>query len=177
MLALSRIHTKVGSMLAGASEQGICLFDFEYRRSISSVRARVEHYMQEQFTDSDHFFFAVLRQQVEEYFSGIRKTFDVPLVLAGSDFQKRVWHALLQIPYGETRTYKQQSVALGDEKAVRAVATANGENGLAILVPCHRVIAENGSLTGYSGGLEKKKWLLDHERVHSGKTSQLNLFT
>ena len=83
----------------------------------------------------------------------------------------------MQIPYGETRSYKQQSIFLGNEKAIRAVAGANGENGIAIIVPCHRVIGENGSLTGYGGGLQRKKWLLDHERKHSGKTGQAELFT
>jgi len=96
--------------------------------------------------------------------------------LAGTDFQKSVWVALQQIPYGETRSYKQQSIALGNEKAIRAVAGANGENGIAVIIPCHRVIGENGSLIGYGGGLQRKKWLLEHERKHSGKETQLGLF-
>jgi O-6-methylguanine DNA methyltransferase len=100
----------------------------------------------------------------------------LPLHLVGSDFQKSVWKALIQIPYGETRSYKQQSIFLGNEKAIRAVAGANGDNGIAIIIPCHRVIGEDGSLTGYGGGLQRKKWLLDHERKHSGKAGQGELF-
>jgi O-6-methylguanine DNA methyltransferase len=113
---------------------------------------------------------------MNEYFIGTRKEFDLPLHLLGTSFQKSVWLGLLQIPYGETRSYKKQSIFLGNEKAIRAVAGANGENGIAIIIPCHRVIGENGSLTGYGGGLQRKKWLLDHERKHSGKTGQAELF-
>ena len=88
----------------------------------------------------------------------------------------RVWEGLKQIPFGETRSYKKQSIFLGDEKAIRAVARANGENGIAIIIPCHRVIGENGSLVGYGGGLWRKQWLLKHERAHSGQTQQQSLF-
>eukprot|EP01012_Entosiphon_sulcatum_P048947 TRINITY_DN67528_c0_g1_i1.p2 TRINITY_DN67528_c0_g1~~TRINITY_DN67528_c0_g1_i1.p2 ORF type:complete len:105 (-),score=7.05 TRINITY_DN67528_c0_g1_i1:27-320(-) len=96
--------------------------------------------------------------------------------MIGTDFQKRVWKGLLDIPFGETRSYKKQSIYLGDVKAIRAVATANGQNGIAIIVPCHRVIGDNGSLVGYGGGLPKKKWLLEHEAKHSGKDLQMGLF-
>ena len=102
-------------------------------------------------------------QQLEEYFEGLRKEFSLPLDPEGTEFQKRVWNRLLQIRYGETLTYGQQSAELGDMKAIRAVAAANARNPLAILIPCHRVIGADGSLTGYAGGLWRKKWLLDHE--------------
>lgn len=94
----------------------------------------------------------------------------------GTPFQIRVWQALQEIPYAETRSYKAQSRILGDEKAIRAVARANGENGLAIIIPCHRVIGEHGGMTGYSGGLRIKQWLLEHEWRHSGKSQQQSLF-
>ncbi|MGB6150818.1 MAG: methylated-DNA--[protein]-cysteine S-methyltransferase [Pricia sp.] len=101
--------------------------------------------------------------QLREYFEGKRKVFDIPLNPKGTDFQKRVWEALLEIPYAKTTSYRELSQALGDVKAIRAVAAANGKNPLWIIVPCHRVIGSDGSLTGYAGGLHRKKWLLDHE--------------
>lgn len=101
--------------------------------------------------------------QLNDYFEGKRKVFDLLLNPEGTPFQKRVWKALLDIPFGKTTTYLQLSKTLGDPKAVRAVAAANGKNPLWIVVPCHRVIGSNGSLIGYAGGLHRKKWLLEHE--------------
>lgn len=101
--------------------------------------------------------------QLESYFKGELKTFDLKLNPHGTEFQKRVWKQLREIPYGETTSYLELSKELGDEKAIRAVAAANGKNPLWIIVPCHRVIGSDGSLTGYAGGLYRKKWLLDHE--------------
>lgn len=108
----------------------------------------------------------VLQQAVNElneYFAGNRNEFTFKLNPKGTDFQKRVWSALLEIPFGTTTTYQKLSVKLGDVKAIRAVASANGKNPLWIVVPCHRVIGSDGSLTGYAGGLWRKKWLLEHE--------------
>ncbi len=108
--------------------------------------------------------FATLSDELGEYFAGTRKTFDIPLAPSGTPFQERVWEQLLSIPYGETRTYAEQAAALGDPKAVRASASANGRNPVAILVPCHRVVGSDGSLTGYAGGLWRKRFLLELER-------------
>ena len=102
-------------------------------------------------------------QQLNEYFRGNRTDFDFKLNPKGTEFQKKVWKGLLQIPFGKTRTYLEQSKILGDVKAIRAVASANGKNPLWIVVPCHRIIGTDGSLTGYAGGLWRKKWLLEHE--------------
>lgn len=99
-------------------------------------------------------------RQLSEYFSGNRKTFNLPLLLKGTDFQKQVWQALLKIPFGETRSYKQIAEAIGNPKAVRAVGMANNKNPLLIVVPCHRVIGANGKLVGYAVGLDKKEYLL-----------------
>ena len=163
-------------MLAGANDEGLCLFDFEFRKSIDPIMKRIEHHSGQTFTEGEHPVFAELEKQISGYFSGTRTVFDIPLLLLGTPFQVSVWKALLEIPFGETRSYKEQSIFLGNLKAIRAVAGANGENGIAIIVPCHRVIGENGSLTGYGGGLPKKKWLLDHEMKISGKTNQMKLF-
>ena len=111
-------------------------------------------------------------EQLNEYFEGNRTSFDFKLNPKGTEFQQRVWRGLLQIPYGKTRTYLEQSKILGDVKAIRAVASANGKNPLWIVVPCHRVIGSDGSLTGYAGGLWRKKWLLEHENP----TAQQSLF-
>ncbi|WP_202702624.1 methylated-DNA--[protein]-cysteine S-methyltransferase [Flavobacterium sp. UGB4466] len=101
--------------------------------------------------------------QLQEYFDGKRTDFDLKLNPKGTDFQQKVWKSLLEIPYGKTISYMDQTKKLGDLKAIRAVASANGKNPLWIVVPCHRVIGTNGSLTGYAGGLSRKKWLLEHE--------------
>lgn len=102
-------------------------------------------------------------KQLQEYFDGKRTTFNFPINPKGTDFQQKVWKALLEIPYGKTTSYMDLSKKLGDVKAIRAVASANGKNPLWIVVPCHRVIGSDGSLTGYAGGLWRKKWLLEHE--------------
>ena len=102
-------------------------------------------------------------QQLDEYFQKKRKVFNLKLNPKGTDFQKDVWRSLQQIPYGKTKTYLKQSEEMGDPKAIRAIASANGKNPLWIVIPCHRVIGSDGSLTGYSGGLWRKRWLLEHE--------------
>ncbi|MBA3986619.1 MAG: methylated-DNA--[protein]-cysteine S-methyltransferase [Flavobacteriales bacterium] len=101
--------------------------------------------------------------QLQEYFEGKRQSFDLPLAPQGTEFQKKVWQALLEIPFGKTKSYLELSRKLGDVNAIRAVASANGKNPLWIVIPCHRVIGSDGSLTGYAGGLWRKKWLLEHE--------------
>jgi methylated-DNA-[protein]-cysteine S-methyltransferase len=118
----------------------------------------------------------IIRQcviQIEEYFSGKRKEFTIPFSLEGTDFQKRVWTELLKIPYGETITYLELAKRLGDEKCIRAAASANGKNKLSIIIPCHRVIGANGSLTGYAGGIENKRYLLELERKNSTQEGRL----
>lgn len=176
MIAATHIDTPLGTMIAGATDAGICLFDFEYRKMMPDIQQRITVALNDEFEAAEHPLFAVLQQQLDEYFAGTRQVFDLPLVMTGTSFQKRVWHALLDIPYGSKSTYLQQSVTLGDEKAIRAVARANGENCLAIVVPCHRVIGTNGSLTGYAGGLKAKQWLLDHEAKHAGGSYQPAMF-
>lgn len=114
--------------------------------------------------------------QLNEYFAGTRKSFDLNLRLVGTDFQKAVWHELLKIPYGETISYLELSTRLLNKKAIRAVGSANGKNPINIIVPCHRVIGANGSLVGYGGGLWRKKWLLEHEAKYSDKERQLSIF-
>jgi methylated-DNA-[protein]-cysteine S-methyltransferase len=109
--------------------------------------------------------FPQAQEQLAAYFAGQRHNFDLPLNAQGTDFQQRVWQGLGQIPFGETRSYQALAKLIGQPQAVRAVGAANGRNPIAIIVPCHRVIARNGQLTGYAGGLDRKRWLLHHERA------------
>ncbi len=110
--------------------------------------------------------------QLEEYFQKKRTTFDLKLDPEGTEFQNNVWKELLEIPYARTITYKEQSIKMGSEKAIRAIASANGKNPIWLIIPCHRVIGADGSLTGYAGGIWRKKWLLEHENP----TNQTSLF-
>jgi len=170
MIYLSKIQTQLGEMTAGATDEGLCLFDFTYRKMMPSILKRIQLHLNNEIIQQHHHLFDELKIQIEEYFQRKRESFSLPLIFTGSDFQKQVWNELLKIPYGETRSYKQQAIAIGNLDAIRAVASANGQNCFAIIVPCHRVIAENGDLTGYAGGISKKKWLLDFEsEVKSGQ--------
>jgi methylated-DNA-[protein]-cysteine S-methyltransferase len=105
-------------------------------------------------------------EQIDEYFKGTRKEFSIKLQLHGTEFQKRVWNQLMKIPFGETASYKDIAVAMGNGKAVRAVGNANGSNNIVIIIPCHRIIGSDGTLVGYGSGLDKKQWLLEHEAKH-----------
>jgi methylated-DNA-[protein]-cysteine S-methyltransferase len=107
-----------------------------------------------------------IKQQMDEYFNGSRKVFDLPLRFEGTEFQRKVWRVLQEIPYGETRTYKEIAERIGNPKACRAVGMANNKNRIPIIIPCHRVIGVNGALVGYAGGLEIKEALLTHEKRH-----------
>jgi len=116
-------------------------------------------------------------EQLEDYFSGNRKTFDVPISMVGTDFQQSVWKELMEIPFGETRSYLELSQQLGNPDAIRAVASANGANAISIIIPCHRIIGSNGSLVGYAGGLDAKKRLLRLEGVKNNRNrDQTELF-
>ncbi|MDN4166428.1 methylated-DNA--[protein]-cysteine S-methyltransferase [Cytophagales bacterium LB-30] len=117
-----------------------------------------------------------VKKQLEEYFSGVRSEFTLALAPQGTEFQEKVWQMLQTIPVGQTTSYLTMARQLGDEKVIRAAASANGKNPIAILIPCHRVIGSDGSLTGYAGGLWRKKWLLEHEQKMLGKPVQASLF-
>ncbi len=114
--------------------------------------------------------------QLKEYFAGERKTFDLKLNPEGTDFQSDVWKEVLKIPFGNTKSYQEIAEIIGDPGAARAVGNANNKNPIPIVIPCHRVIASNGGLTGYAGGLDKKEWLLHHELKYSNAEMQLDLF-
>ncbi|QXP65841.1 methylated-DNA--[protein]-cysteine S-methyltransferase [Polaribacter sp. AHE13PA] len=131
--------------------QSVSVLDEDFSTAIEETSMKTPDCLQECVT------------QLDQYFSGKRIDFDLKLNPQGTDFQKKVWNELLNIPFNKTRTYLEQSKALGDVKAIRAVASANGKNPIWIIIPCHRVIGSDGSLTGYAGGIWRKKWLLAHE--------------
>ncbi|MBV8252016.1 MAG: methylated-DNA--[protein]-cysteine S-methyltransferase [Chitinophaga sp.] len=164
---LKRLETPLGTMYACAVEEGICLLEFTDRKMLETEFRYLARTLNATIVQGDNPHFHTLETQLMEYFEGKRKTFTVPLFTPGSAFQQSVWKVLQQVPYGTTKSYKDQAIALGNPDAVRAVANANGMNKISILIPCHRVIGADGALTGYGGGIWRKKWLLDFEKSHS----------
>jgi AraC family transcriptional regulator of adaptative response/methylated-DNA-[protein]-cysteine methyltransferase len=162
-VATTEIGTPIGSMIAAATDMHLVLFEFPHRRMIDTQLDRVRRAMQCELAPGESPVFATLRAQLDEYFSGSRREFTVPMHVPGTPFQMRVWDALRRIPCGTTTSYARLAATIGQPNAVRAVARANGDNRIAILIPCHRVIGSNGELVGYGGGLWRKKKLLDLE--------------
>jgi AraC family transcriptional regulator, regulatory protein of adaptative response / methylated-DNA-[protein]-cysteine methyltransferase len=176
LILTTTIETELGTMIAGAVEEGICLLEFSDRKILNSEYRDLKKYLAAEIEEGENSHTLNLKKQLAEYFKGTRKVFDVQLIIPGTIFQQMVWNELLSIPYGTTRTYLEQAEALRKPESIRAVANANGMNRIAIIIPCHRVIGSNGSLTGYGGGLKRKKWLLDHEKRNSGQAFDQLLF-
>ena len=176
IIHITRILTPLGPMMAGAAEDGICLLEFSDRRMLETQFLRLKKWFEAELVPGSSPYFEPLNQQIQAYFKGELRKFDVPLSAPGTDFQKQVWQALLAIPYGETCSYKQLAAQIQRPTAIRAVARANGDNRLAILIPCHRVIGDNGHLTGYGGGLWRKQYLLELEGARDKTRQQLPLF-
>ncbi|MDP3148217.1 MAG: methylated-DNA--[protein]-cysteine S-methyltransferase [Ignavibacteria bacterium] len=164
VINIMRIETPLGTMFAGAVEQGICLLEFSDRKMLETELKSLSKLLNANIIQGANHHFDLLKQELDEYFEGKRKEFTVPLFTVGTEFQISVWKELQRIPYGTTRSYLKQATALGKPAAVRAVANANGMNRIAIIIPCHRVIGEDGSPTGYGGGIWRKKWLLNLEK-------------
>ncbi len=160
---ISYHKTKIGELIIGSFNNQLCLLDFRYRKMRNAVDNRLKKQLSAEFIEGQDDIIEQAKKQVDEYLTGIRKNFDIPLLLVGTDFQKQVWHELLNIEYGETIAYSQLATRINNPKAVRAVGSANGANAIALIVPCHRVIANDGSLGGYGGGLAVKKRLLNLE--------------
>ncbi len=163
VILITRLTTPLGPMYACATDEGICLLEFTERRMLETEFHDLQKRLNATILAGENEHIKRLKVELAEYYAGRRRHFDVPLHYPGTPFQQSVWKALMEIPYGETRSYQQQAEYLQKPKAVRAVASANGHNRIAIVIPCHRVIGKDGSLTGYAGGLERKRWLLEHE--------------
>lgn len=168
---LCRAHTPLGPMLLGATEEGVCLLEFTDRPMLETQLRRLSRRLDCAYVPEANPVARELKVQLGEYFDGTRMEFDVPLVTPGSEFQRRVWQALRGIRYGATRTYTELARQLDRPEAVRAVGRANGDNRIAIVIPCHRVVGADGQLTGYGGGLWRKRLLLEWERQTAGSES------
>jgi O-6-methylguanine DNA methyltransferase len=166
LLVHTKTETPIGEMDIVATDRGICLMEFDVRAELNEEIEEIKKHFGAELTLGENRHTLEVKRQLREYFAEQRKVFSVPTVLIGTEFQKKVWTELKKIPFGLTRTYKEQTLALGDLKAIRAVAKANGSNKIAIVIPCHRVIGSDGKLTGYAGGLERKRFLLNLELKH-----------
>ena len=164
IINITRLETPLGTMFACAAEQGICLLEFTDRKMLETELKSLAKQLNANIIQGANKHFDLLRRQLDEYFEGKRKEFTIQLFTPGTEFQQSVWKVLQTIPYGSTYSYKQQAIALKKPDAFRAVANANGMNRISIIIPCHRVIGEDGNLIGYGGGLWRKKWLLDLEK-------------
>ena len=163
MNSTKQLDSPIGRLRLVATDQGLShlLFDQQVGEDLESDGDAVEA--------DDHPVLAAATAQLAEYFAGRRQEFDIPLDLTGTEFQRAAWSALASVPFGETRSYRQQAEAIGRPKAVRAIGAANGRNPVPIVLPCHRIVGSDGSLTGYGGGLPIKEFLLNHEQAQSHK--------
>ena len=164
VIVIDRITTPLGPMFVGASEKGLCLLEFVDRKMLETEFRDLQKLLKATIVTGENNHTKQAKKELKEYFEGRRKTFDVNLDTPGTNFQKEVWTNLQMIPYGTTTSYQAQAERLSNSAAVRAMATANGYNRVAIIVPCHRVIGKDGALCGYGGGVERKKWLIDFEK-------------
>ena len=164
IINIVRFPTKLGPMFACATNRGLCLLEFTDRRMLETEFQDLCKRLNGVILPGENPYLTMVQEQIAAYFEGKRNSFNIPLHTPGTPFQQSVWEALKEIPYGETRSYKEQATGMGKPNAVRAVASANGMNRVAIIIPCHRVIGSNGNLTGYAGGLERKKALLSLEK-------------
>lgn len=166
--------TPFGDLIIGSYEEKLCLCDWRFRKMRDQIDQRIKSHLKSQYIEKESDVLEETKSQLDQYFQGNRTEFNIPLLLIGTEFQKKVWNALRQIPFGQIITYSKLSTQLGNVKAIRAVANANGANALAIIVPCHRIIGSDGSMVGYAGGMEVKKKLLKLEKALP--ENQLSLF-
>lgn len=166
-ILMAEFSSPLGPMLACATNKGVCVLEFINRIKLEKELRDLQALLNGIIAPGKNKHLEQLEAELQEYFAGTRKEFTVPLHTPGNDFAQSVWKTLQQIPYGTTCSYKEQAELMKNPKAIRAIASTNGRNRLAIIIPCHRVIGSNGSMTGYAAGVDKKKWLLKFEREHS----------
>jgi AraC family transcriptional regulator of adaptative response/methylated-DNA-[protein]-cysteine methyltransferase len=162
---INRVATPLGSMIMGVHDSGLCLLEFAERRMLETQLTRLRQRMGRVFLPGEHPLMQQVKKQLDAYFEGTLRNFSVPLQAPGTAFQEAVWDALRQIPYGVMRSYADIAATIDSPDAVRAVGRANGDNRIAIIIPCHRVVASDGELTGYGGGLWRKEYLLALEQA------------
>jgi len=157
-------ETEIGEVVLGSFRGKLCLLGIRSREMARTVDDRIKKVLNAEFVERDDEILEKTRTQLDEYFQGHRREFDMPVLMVGTDFQKSVWNELMKVPYGATSTYLQLAKDVGNERAVRAVGNANAANHISIIVPCHRIIGSDGGLVGYGGGLSVKRRLLELER-------------
>ncbi len=162
-LISSQFDTPLGLMIAISDEEALYLLEFIERRGLKREIDKLKSKTKSVILPGDADPIASIQKELKAYFAGNLKEFKTPFHLLGSSFQKQAWKALMQVPYGKTKSYKEQAIAINRPQSYRAVANANGANQLAVIVPCHRIISNNGGLSGYGGGIKRKKWLIEHE--------------
>lgn len=167
MINTTSLDTPLGLMIAGVMDDRCCLLEFNDPDRLPAQMSALQRAFGCPVVPDEQPLHRRLQEQLEAYFTGRRRTFSLPLLVQGSEFQEKVWQALLEIPYGERRAYAEIARQIGAPAAARAVGTANGRNRLAILIPCHRVVNTGGALGGYGGGLWRKQWLLDLEKRYN----------
>ncbi|SNY77244.1 bifunctional transcriptional activator/DNA repair enzyme AdaA [Enterobacter sp. CC120223-11] len=169
VILIHRFTTTLGPMFVCATERGVCLLEFTDRRMLETEFRDLQRLMNARIIAGENSHTRQAEKQINEYFCGTRLDFDLPLDAPGTEFQRTVWQALRAVPYGQTSHYQALSAETGKPGAARAVAAANGANRIAIVIPCHRIIGKDGTMTGYGGGIARKAWLIEHERTYSQK--------
>lgn len=161
---ITTYQSPIGEIILGDFQNQLVLADWKFRKMRNTIDNRIKSFFTAEFEEKATPLLKKTQIQLEEYFAKKRNEFALPLRFAGTEFQQSVWNELLKIPYGKTESYLSIAKKINNEKAVRAIASANGANAISIIVPCHRVIGSNNELTGYAGGLPAKKFLLDLEK-------------
>jgi methylated-DNA-[protein]-cysteine S-methyltransferase len=165
MITTQLYHSPVGDLILGSFNNQLCLCNWRDKKNKAAVERRLNKHLKGSYSKSSNSLLHTTAKQLDEYFSGHRTEFKIPIILAGTEFQKQVWHTLKTIPYGQSISYLDLAKKLGQDSAVRAVANANAANALSIIIPCHRIIGSNGKLVGYAGGLQAKQGLLTLEQT------------
>ncbi|KML70593.1 bifunctional transcriptional activator/DNA repair enzyme AdaA [Pectobacterium peruviense] len=172
VIMIHRFTTPLGPMFVCATEHGVCLLEFTDRRMLETEFRDLQRLLKVRIMSGENNHTRQTEKEISEYFSGTRQQFTLLLDTPGSDFQRTVWQGLRTVPYGQTSHYQALSGLIGKPTAARAVAAANGANRVAIVIPCHRIIGKDGTMTGYGGGVARKKWLIDHEKTMLNNTRE-----
>lgn len=162
----THLKTPLGTMIALAHDAGLCLLQFTDKPHLETEIQSIFNTLQATTQDGQNSVLELLQKELTAYFTGTLQTFSVPLAPIGTPFQTMVWQVLLKVPYAHTKSYLEQASLLNNPRAYRAIGLANSKNHIAIVIPCHRIIAHNGKLSGYASGTDRKKWLLEHESNH-----------